>query len=287
MKILNIHIETDDLFWAVCLAGAIKTARADTTGVNPKIKCSIEPTTPAIEVLSKVFDKRAEGSYVVTPPKTEAEFIALDHFSNMRQKREVEELHGALTDDNLLLNKNNTVNLASNLLLYRFNIVTKPTYYYPVFKDSELKEYKGYQIASVGKYKDAAIAFVRGRGIEDPKIIDLDTLPPLERIKASCSNSMKAICVNPEDEILAVHRSYYKGYDKVTGTCPIILVIPDKYEYFSRNEAVWANLLTVLEDYTNETMELRGRNWNYREQANHSVVQFLKNRAKESVCQQE
>lgn len=273
---LHIHIQTEDLFWAICFAGALKSAKSDRSGVNPRFSFSFEPTTDSIAVLSKYFDKRPDVFIPLESPKTEEELLALDLFANKRKMLEIQEIHGVIPDPNLISVENGTSTLAAELILLRFNLVGKSSFFYPMFSKDELKPYEQYQGVCSSNVRPHLEQFLKGRGMDNPNILELDGLPALERIKASCGPNLKGITVGPDDDILAVHRSYYKDYDHLTGSTPILLVVPEGYEFSSRHELNWAGLIPVVENLEYAGCESKGAGWEIRERSDHNVQNYLK-----------
>jgi hypothetical protein len=260
---IHINVDTNDLFWATAIAGVALNA-ASKNKINPPFKLTFQPTTPEIAQLASVFQSPGSNMETFKIPQTEEEFKKLDILYAKKTRKEVKELYNVAEEGPLRVNPAPISHLVPLMFLLQFQILGDANFYYPRFQKKDFAQYTQYHaVASGEKIAERAVAWLQGYGIIDPKVLDIDTLEPLEAIKAACNPELNLAALSPDHYLIPVFRSFYKGFDFLSETVPILVVLTNDTRN-SRHYMNWQANIPIHEDDDLSAAKQRGHAWRIR-----------------------
>jgi hypothetical protein len=274
---MKILINTEDLRWAICYAGALMSANEKSKKqINPKFEFGFIPTTPEIKLIADCFPKLD-----VTPFETPTDFNLIDEFATSVHKFEMENTHGIkLADD--FKSKLGINNIANTSLLKEFGLKGESGYWFPKLSNTQAGQDTCDGLVTKEEYKILAYHFLTGRGIKNP---DIRVIPEIGLYKSIqlINNGINVCAAEPSDTILYVLQSYYTNYDEIYKFPPVLSVITKDFDVNDRFILNWSSCIPVYPTDDLKLFEERGNAWQVRVKYKFDHHAYQKAKAKGEV----
>lgn len=257
--------KTNSIPWAVSLAGAVSKAPKE-------FRCALVSDDPLIKMIGEAVGGTKPVGEELVLPNTETEFEWLDQKQAQRMQREMEEIHGLVMEQQVQVVPLQYPQLASNLLLHKYQVFTGHGYFCPdplIFNKRQVQKYSEYTILLESmKFKDQALAFCDGWEIEDREILDLSTLSSLEQVFALAALSRPSpgiVLLSANNPLNYVARSWYTDIYCLRQRPVILSVLPaDQNDLDRRTALFWSQQIPVMETDSLEMFKSRGFAWKVR-----------------------
>lgn len=276
-KSRHFLLRTDDLRWAVCMAGALFKAEEGH-------RLTLETDAEELEFMAEHLSPPSSDMEEIHLPETPEEYRALDVLTAKKTQIEIDLIMGMVIDQEVEVREIPIDSLCASILFRDHEIVTKPGYYFPKPTRKVLEAYsrEGVNIALADeKYQPQTLAFWQGIG-GTAKMIQFSSLPMSEQIRwlAAMSNPRSVFATDVENPIMYVLRAWYKDYQSLNKT-PVILsfVPPDRSGLDARTTLIWPQNVPTVEGASEEEMFRKGKWWLEQIEAGFDPTEFHKRRA--------
>ena len=262
----HFHIETQDFAWASAFAYAFRDALTKKKAVNEPFQVSFSRTSPLVARLADEFNERpADDSSVtvITTDFTEEDLVQIDQLWAEKLDIELQELHG------LSLGREPQrmplPNLVQAMLALKYGILCEAGYWFPKVESVEgLRDQDAVCPMELVPY---AAAFLAGYGVTNPKILVMDGLTELDRVRAVLQPGLKIAVLRPGDVAQVAARATYQGFDQIMSSVSVLCVIPDdevEDERHNRASVAWPSQMTMVDSGGAEGSFNRGQSWRVR-----------------------
>ncbi len=269
---MNLYLETDNLVWAVSVAGIVKDAIEKH---GKAIKFKLKSNDPVIQHIGQNFigDGSVDTYTKVSLPETEEEFSALEKFSSDLLHKEIMEFHGIKQD--LGVPRLGAAQLAEAALFKDHGLKGKAKPFYPRWK---VKDSSYNIVIDDESLRVQAENWARGYGIE-PKIRVIGK--DVEGAQALFNEGLKVAILHYNNPYLFLMQSQYKGFDNLGKVPKTISVFPAETEASRFTCPIWAGC-TPVGLYDDLNLENDGKLLRLMEEVNFDHHEYARRSARKS-----
>lgn len=276
-KARHFLLRTDDIQWAVCVAGALFNA-------DEGHQLTLESDLEELQFMAKSLSPASRDMEEIRLPQTAEDYRALDVLTAKKTQIEIDLIMGMVVDQAVEVREVPIDTLSASLLFRDHGIVTKPAYYFPKPSRKTLEEYSKSGVSLLlcnDQYKDVSIRFweeIGGTG--GFRSISNDSV--LEQIMwmASLKNPRTVISTDVDNKLMYVLRAWYKDYNTLNSVPVILSFVPtDRSALNPRTTLVWPQNVPSPSDVQVEDIAHKGRWWAEQIESRFDPTVFHKRRA--------